>query len=148
VKTAGRAEEKGFHGGKKVKGRSRQIAADTGGRLWALHIHAANKADTAEGCAVADEVTGLPRLEGFCADEGYRGIFADHVRNKLGKRLHITGGVKGQGFRVIPKRWIVERTFGWFGWWRRLSKDYEHTANSAGAFVWIASMHRLLRADF
>ena len=113
-----------------------------------MHVHAANKADTAEGCTVADKVAGLPRLEGFCADQGYRGTFVEHVQSTLQKTVEITGGIKGAGFQVIPKRWIVERTFGWLGWWRRLSKDFEHTVSSSEAFVWIASMHRLLRADF
>ena len=148
MKTAGRAEEKGFHGGKKIKGRSRQAAVDTGGRLWALHVHAANKADTKEGCTVADKAAGLPRLKGFCADGGYRGTFVEHVQNTLQKAVDITGGIKGAGFQVIPKRWIVERTFAWFGGWRRLSKDFERTVSSAEAFIWTASMHRLLRADF
>ena len=148
MKTAGRAEEKGFHGGKKIKGRSRQAAVDTGGRLWALHVHAANKADTKEGCTVADKAAGLPRLKGFCADEGYRGTFVEHVRDALKKSVDITGAIRGKGFTVIAKRRIVERTFAWFGWSRRLSKDFERTVSSAEAFIWTASMHRLLRADF
>ena len=56
VKTNDEGEQRGFHGGKKVKGRSRQIAVDSQGQIWAVHVHAANLADTKKGCVLADEV--------------------------------------------------------------------------------------------
>lgn len=146
VKTNYEGEARGFHGGKKVKGRSRQIAVDTGGRLWGVPIHAANQADTKAGCVLADRVLpGLPSVTALCADAGYRGTFVEHLQTRWQKAVHISTKLK-DGFAVIPKRWVVERSFGWFNGQRRLSKDYEKKTAHAEAMLLIAAFTRTLRA--
>ncbi|MEI7910939.1 MAG: transposase [Verrucomicrobiota bacterium] len=145
VKTNYEGEERGFHGGKKIKGRSRQIAVDTEGNVWAVHVHAANCADTVEGCVVADlALADLPSVRAVCADQGYRGEFFNHVRYDWNIDVHISSR-EGKGFEVEPKRWVVERTFSWFNGQRRLSKDYEKTTSSSVAMTFIAAFSRLLR---
>lgn len=146
MKTNYEGEQRGFHGGKKIKGRSRQVAVDTGGRLWGAHVHAANLADTKEGCALADRVLpDLPTVTALCADAGYRGTFVKHLQAQWQKAVHISTKI-ADGFAVIPKRWVVERTFGWFNGQRRLSKDYEKKTAHAEAMLLIAAFTITLRA--
>jgi putative transposase len=109
-------------------------------------VHAANHADTKEGCVLAKAMAEkLPRLEAFCVDEGYRGTFVETIQQSLGKVVHISKKIKDQ-FAVIPKRWVVERTFSWLGGHRRLSKDYEKTTSSSEAFIWINAISRNLKS--
>jgi transposase len=146
VKTNYEGEARGFHGGKKVKGRSRQIAVDTGGRLWGVHIHAANRADAKEGCALADRVLpGLPSVTALCADAGYRGTFVEHLRTRWQKAVPISTRIQ-DGFAVLPQRWGVERSLGWFNGQRRLSKDHEKKTAHAEAMLLLAAFTRTLRA--
>ena len=146
VKSNYEGEERGFHGGKKVKGRSRQVATDTQGNVWAVHVHAANKSDTIEGCVLADLVFGdLPSVTAACADQGYRGTFVSYVTEEWGKEVHISGR-QGKGFEVEPMRWVVERTFAWFNGQRRLSKDFEKTTDSSESMIYIAAIARSLRS--
>ena len=145
IKASHEGEERGFHGGKKVSGRSRQIAVDTQGNVWAVHVHAANGADTVEGCVLADEaLANVPGVEALCADQGYRGTFADYVQQEWERPVHISS-CEGKGFELEPKRWVVERTFAWFNGQRRLSKDYEKRTSSSEAMIYIAAIARSLR---
>ncbi len=147
VKTNYEGEERGFHGGKKIKGRSRQVATDTQGNVWAVYVHAANKSDTVEGCVLADLIFGdLPGVTAVCADQGYRGTFVNFVTEEWGKEVHISGGRQGKGFEVEPMRWVAERTFAWFNGQRRLSKDYEKTTDSSESMIYIAAIARTLRS--
>lgn len=147
VKTNYEADEVGFHGGKKVKGRSRQVAVDTQGNIWGVHVHAANASDTVEGCVLADLVLpDLPGVEAICADSGYKGTFVDYLREKYELPVHITER-KGKGFNVVAMRWIVERTFGWNNGQRRLSKDYEKNPRNSESFVYLAAISRALRTS-
>lgn len=66
----------------------------------------------------------FPSLKAFSADEGYRGTFVEYVARALGRLAHISKKIKDT-WAILPKRWIVERTFSWFGHSRRLAKDYE-----------------------
>lgn len=107
-------------GGKKVKGRKRHISVDTLGNLLYVTVHAANKSDTKEGREVFKRTAEKhPAIDAFSADKGYCGTSVDFVKNTLGLRLDIAKGVKGQ-WVILKKRWIVERTFSWFGGFRRL----------------------------
>lgn len=145
VKTLGEGEQRGFHGGKKIKGRSRQIATDTEGNVWAVHVHAANRADTVEGCVLADLAFGdLPGVKAVCVDQGYRGTFASAVRDEWGREVHVSAR-EGKGFEVEPRRWVVERTFAWFNGQRRLSKDYEKLTRNSETMIYIAAIARSLR---
>jgi putative transposase len=146
VKTNYDGEERGFHGGKKIKGRGRQIAVDTEGNLLCVHVHAANRADTVEACVLMKLAKhNLPRLEAVCADAGYRGTFEAFMQEEFDLPVHISEKIK-DGFAVIPRRWVVERSFAWFNGQRRLSKDYERNCLISESMIYVASISRLLRA--
>lgn len=118
------------------------MAVDTEGNLWAVHVHAANGADTVEGCVLADMVLAeLPGVEALCADKGYRGAFVDYVKQEWERDVHVSGR-EGKGFELEPRRWVVERTFAWFNGQRRLSKDYEKLTLHSEAMIYIAAISR------
>ncbi len=109
------------------------------------HVHAANLADTMEGCVPADLVFGdLPGVKAMAADQGYRGTFVKAVVEEWGREVHISAR-QGKGFEVEPKRWVVERTFARFNGQRRLSKDYEKNTGNSEAMIYIAAIARSLR---
>jgi putative transposase len=88
----------------------------------------------------------LPRLALIWADAAYAGAFVGEMREQCGWRVEIVKRREEQrGFQVQPHRWIVERTFGWFGGFRRLSKDYEYELESSEAMIYTAMSHLLLR---
>lgn len=125
-------------GGKKVKGRKRHIATDTLGNVLEVQVHAANLHDTTRGGQVCERaVEKNPTIEAFSADQGYRGTTLDCVENILGLRLDIASKAQ-KGFQVVPKRWIVERTFAWLGAFRRLAKDFEILTSTAENMIRIA----------
>ena len=94
---------------------------------------------------VLGRLPALPRLAVIWADGAYQSVAA-WVRATLGWVLTtILRPVGAKGYVHLPKRWIVERTFGWFGRYRRLSKDYEHNPASSEAWIYIALTHRLAR---
>lgn len=148
VKTLCEGKQRGFHGGKGIKGRSRQVATDTQGNIWMVHVHAANLSDTKEGCTLTDLALGnLPRVQAMCADQGYRGSFVKHAQEHWGLPVHISGR-QGKGFEVEPQRWIIERTFAWFNGQRRLGKDHEKLTKISEAMIYIAAAARSLRNPF
>lgn len=151
VKTSERSAERGYDGGKKITGRKRHIAVDTLGLLMAVVVTAASVDDAVGAKEVFQELKPKqqPRLEVVWADSKYH----NHDLNRwlarqrsINWRLEIVRRPKGAtGFVLLPKRWVVERTFGWLGRWRRLSRDYEHLTESSEAMVCIASIGRMLR---
>lgn len=109
-------------------------------------MHAGNLADTKEGCVLADKTMGrLPTVKAWNADAGYRGSFVAHLQTRWQKPVHISERIV-DGFAVLPRRWVVERTFAWFNGQRRLSKDYEKTIASSQAMILIAAFARNLRS--
>jgi len=137
---------RGYDAGKKVKGRKRHIAVDTQGNLLTVLVHAASLQDRVAARAVllrlARTVHGLRRL---FADGGYSGTLVEWVQEMFGWRLEIVKRNEAHRFLVLPKRWIVERTFAWLNWSRRLSKDYELRPASAETMIHIAYAHLMLR---
>jgi transposase len=132
-------------GGKKIKGRKRHIVTDTKGHLLHVKIHAANIHDTVAGCQVFKEaLQKYPTLKGVCADAGYRKTMERFVTDVLKKTIEISARIT-PAWAVLPKRWVVEKTLAWLNHFRRLSKDYEITLNSAQNFVMIAHSIILLR---
>lgn len=130
---------------KKVKGRKRHTVVDIMGNLLAVCVHAANIHDTKSGINPAKKAfKKYPTIEKFCGDEGYRKSFIEAVRTELDLDVDISEKIKPL-FTIIPKRWVVERTFSWMNNSRRLSKDYEITVASEEAFVMISHLHTLLR---
>lgn len=147
VKTAKEASEVGFDGGKKVKGHKRHILTDTVGNMLNVVVSAANVSDIAGGKLVIGKILDtFATIEKIWADGTYRGGLVDWVRQTLEATLEIVQREEGQkGFKVQPKRWVVERTFAWLGNYRRLSKDYERlTVNSEG-MIYLASIRTMLK---
>ncbi len=144
VKTQYASEERGIDGGKLVKGHKRHVVVDILGHLLHVEVHAANLSDTVRGCEVMRRAAEKhPRIEAFSGDAGYRGTAVQYVDEKLGLVLHISQRIV-DGFAVLPKRWIVERTFAWLGSYRRLSKDFETLTGTAENIIRIAMLRTTL----
>jgi putative transposase len=145
AKTTLASDDRGFDGGKKVKGRKRHIVTDTMGNLLAICVHAANSHDTKSGINPARKAFAkYPSIRKFCGDQGYRKTFIADVKTELGLEVDISPKILPE-FGVSPKRWIVERTFAWANHSRRLSKDYEiSTVHEENIFI-ISNLHSLLR---
>ena len=133
---------------KKIKGRKRHSITDTDGHLLHVKVHAANIHDTKAGGKVVEETLAkYPSLLAFCGDAGYRKSCKNYVETVLLKKFEISKKIT-DGWAVIAKRWVVERTFGWQNWFRRLSKDYELHTHSAENMVRISMMKLLLDRCF
>lgn len=133
--------------GKKIKGRKRHIVVDTMGNLLAVYVHAANLHDTTTGAVPAiNAYIQYPTIKGFCGDAGYRGTFEREICDMLiGVKVDISERIKPKIWMILPKRWVVERTFGWMIHSRRLSKDYEYSVLSAESMLKISHINTLLR---
>ena len=134
------SEARGYDGDKKIKGRKRHMITDTNGWLLSVVIHAANEHDSQTGFEVMDTLRYcFGRMQKIYADGGYRGELVGEVKNQLGWDLEITlRSDKDAGFKPLPKRWIIERTFSWLENFRRLAKDYEYTVASSAAMIYLA----------
>ena len=132
--------------GKKIKGRKRHIVVDTMGNVLSVYVHAANVHDTKAGTEPADRAYERYRtIRMYCGDEGYRGTFMKHVAINIEDAcVTISKRIK-PAFHVLPKRWVVERTFAWLGNSRRLSKDFEYDPGSSENMLRISHMSTLLR---
>ena len=116
------------------------------GNLLAVVVHAANVHDTKSGITAAEiAFRDYPEIRRFCADAGYRGTFEREVEEKLHLSVDICERASGTKWEILPKRWIVERTFSWMNHSRGLSKDYEITKSSSEAMIKIAHSHILLK---
>ena len=137
------SDERGMDGGKKIKGRKRHIVTDTLGNILAIVVHAGNIHDTKSGIDPARKAyAAYPTIEKFCGDQGYRKSFIDMVYAELGVGVDISERISPQ-FVVLPKRWVVERTFAWLGNSRRLSKDYEISTVSSENMIRISHIRVL-----
>lgn len=131
-------------------GRKRHLLVDTLGLILLVCVHPANVQDRDGARLLLATLRGrFGWLRCIWADGGYAGALVQWVRRLCparGTRLEI---VKHQAalhrFKVLPRRWVVERTFAWLGRSRRLSKDYEHTVSSSESFIYIAMIHLMLR---
>ncbi len=139
--------ERGYDGGKKVNGRKRSVIVDTMGFLLRVVVHAADIADLHGGKWVASMVYGLSqRLQKLVGDQHDGGQFADWVAVQYGWEAEVVSRPPdAAGFHVLPKRWIVERTFGWLTWYRRLSKDSEQLVEVSEAVISVSMIHLMLR---
>jgi putative transposase len=153
---------RGYDGNKKLVGRKRHILVDTQGFFLAVVVHAASIPDRKGGQWVLEEAAGdaYPRLQHIWADQGYTGTLVRWAEQEQGWRVQVVYPEDRQlkryapdvlddlgyesGFKVIPKRWIVERTFSWIGRQRRLSKDYERLASTEEAFIYLVGIRLLL----
>ena len=175
VKTTSVGGERGYDGGKKVKGRKRRLLVDTQGLVLKVKVHAANVMDW-DGIKMLLRQADMqfPRLKHLWLDSAYRGEDKgkDWVEKALGWSVELVArprkpapkevlkmwaeewfkeGVKvdwekllpPKGFQVLPRRWVVERTFSWTDQNRRMSKDYERLTETSEAFIYVA-MSRLM----
>jgi putative transposase len=142
VKTTESGGIRGFDAGKKVMGRKRHIVVDTLGLLVGLVIHAADVQDRDGAPLVLKSILQRwPWLRHVFTDGGYAGPKLRGALQKVGKFTLeiIKRSNSAKGFEVLPRRWVVERTFAWLGRCRRLAKDFERTIASAEAWVFIAN---------
>lgn len=129
----------GFDGAKKVNGRKRHIVTDTLGLLLEVVVHEANLSDRVSAETVLAKVrVQFKRIKTIFADQGYTGKLIASVRRTLHMTIEIIKRNEVRVFKILPRRWVVERTFGWFGFYRRLAKDYERSPRHSEAFVYIA----------
>jgi transposase len=148
VKTTESGGISGYDAGKKVKGRKRHILTDTCGFLIFILVHAADIQDRDGAVDVLAAIRKrFPWLRHIFADGGYAG---DKLRSALvgmGKWTIeiIKRSDKAKGFQVLPRRWVVERTFAWLGRCRRLAKDWERSIASSTAWALVASIRMLTR---
>lgn len=147
VKTTEVAGERGYDAGKKIKGRKRHILTDTMGMVLMVVVHSAAIQDRDGAKLVLDKAHPLfPKLQKIWADGGYAGKLVLWTESACGWELEIvkrSDDVKG--FKLLPRRWVVERTFGWLGRYRALSKDYEALPESSEAMVYLAMTHVMVR---
>jgi putative transposase len=148
VPTHHQGQDSGVDGGKNVKGRKRHIVVCSMGLLLAIAVTAANLNEGTQ----APRVLGLlseqttSRLERVYADNKYhcQACWDWQERPEVNDQIVV---VKRQGkeFKVLPSRWVVERTYAWMGWNRRLSKEYERTTSSSEAWCQISMIHLMVR---
>ena len=148
VRTAEGGEFRGYDAGKKITGRKRHLAVDTLGLLWSVVVHGADLQDH-DGAAfvIARLQEACTRLQVIFADAAYaRAGLPEWVRTTFGWTLQtVLRPVRACGFVVLPKRWIVERTFAWLSRYRRHSKDYERNPETSAAFIYIAMINLMSR---
>jgi putative transposase len=172
VKTTGVGGRRGYDGGKQVKGRKRHLLVDTEGLVLRAVVHPANIMDR-DGVKLVlheDIPTQFPRLHHLWLDAAYngKGKGKDWIEQTFGwsaqivqhppryKKVWVPKDLPPEqidwskylpppGFRVLPRRWVVERTFAWQGQQRRLSKDYERLCATSEALVYLTMIRLMLR---
>ena len=151
---------------KKIKGRKRHILVDTQGLIMHVHVTEANVNDRDGLLSITEKIKNkFKKLLKIWADMGYQGKeyakkIQDYGRNleivkRPSKRFWVPYNIEdvesylagrgidiSTGFKVLPKRWIVERTFGWLNKYRRLSKDYEYNTDSSEGMILLAMIRR------
>jgi putative transposase len=160
AKTTEKGGVRGYDGGKKISGRKRHLLVDSSGLVSGVVVHEGNIADR-EGARlllgkVGDE---LPRMKKIWADRGYNGKIGEWMKERLGLTLEIVKPPRRwvrvppgeepplypRGFIVLPRRWVIERTFAWIVRNRRMSRDYEFLAETTEALVYIAMIRLMIR---
>lgn len=144
--TAESAEESGFDGFKKVKGRKHHLVTDTTGCILAIDVHAANIHDSQGAYPLLKKTFEIvPTLRMMWADQGYQGMeLATWVKDTFGCEVEIVKKTT-KGFQALPRRWVVERTFAWLSRYRRLVRVYERSVASSVAMIWVSSIRILLK---
>jgi putative transposase len=139
------SQDKGFDAGKKVKGIKRHIIVDTLGLILAVVIQSASVQDRDGAINVIDKLTeNWKKIIKIFADSGYRGELIETVKNRFKIELEIIKRNELHMFKVLPKRWIVERTFAWIDTNRRNSKNYERLNQTSVAMVHLSAIRIML----
>ena len=148
VKSTECSDERGYDAGKKVNGRKRHILVDTMGLILGVLVLPANIQDR-DGARQLLTACFAPsarkRVKHIWADGGYAGALVIWARTLWRCTIEIVKRSELHTFRVLPRRWVVERTFGWLGRYRRLNRDYERQAQTGEAMVYIAMIQLMLR---
>lgn len=146
VQAAAEAAERGNDPFKHVRGRKRHLMVDTEGLPLAVAVTPASSNDKAAAYAVIDYVAAHhPRLRQVWVDDSYRSGPLERFAAERGVCLTVVKGLKGTGFVVAARRWVVERTFAWITRYRRLCHDFERLAETVVAFIQVAMTRVLLR---
>ena len=151
IKTTELGGERGYDGGKKITGRKRHILVDTLGLLLAIVVTSAAVDDAAAAPELLGQLerTNYSRLKKIWADSKYHNhaLYAWIKENQDGfYELEIVSRPPGsKGFILLPRRWVVERTFAWLGRYRRHSKDYERLTASSESMLRVSAIHMMLR---
>jgi len=138
----------GYDGAKKRNGSKVHAAVDTLGNLLALKVTAANEQERAQVAELAAKVQGVTggTVEVAFVDQGYTGASAAEQADDHGIRLEVVKHTEAKrGFVLLPRRWVVERTFGWLGRFRRLTRDYERLAAVLEGWHWLAFLTLIIR---
>lgn len=145
--------QRGYDAGKMVKGRKRFILVDTQGLLLAVYVCAASISEKAGAMKLLEYIKKIDCLNHLCnrlelvwVDGGYRGEdLIDWVKKLWNWNWQVVVRTDNyKGFKVIPRRWVVERTFAWITQYRRLNKDYEKLAKNSQTMCYIAMMKIML----
>lgn len=147
VKTTEIGGERGYDPGKQVKGRKRHLLVDTLGLVLMVVVTAASVQDRDGAKMVFEKVKArFARLCLIWADGAYAGQLVEWVKTQCGWVLEIVKRPTGvTGFQVLPRRWVVERTFGWWNSSRRLSKDYEFLPRHSETFIYVAMIRLMVK---
>jgi putative transposase len=147
VKTTETPGERGYDAGKKVKGRKRHVLVDTLGLVLMVTVTAASVQDR-DGAkpVLAAGKKACPTLQKTWADGGYAGQLVEWAQRNCQMELEIVKRSDAMtGFVVLPRRWVVERTFGWLGRYRIFSKDYEKYPETSEQEIYMAMSHLMVR---
>jgi transposase len=149
VRSAGLAEVVGYDAGKKTKGRKRVIMVDPVGHILSILITPADRPEREGAKEMLDQsLCHHGWLQKFWVDGGFSGEnFADHVKSlrKVMDVEVVKRSDTAKGFKVLPRRWVVERILGWFMQCRRLVRDYERSVQSATGWIHMAMIRIMLR---
>ena len=147
VKSTETSDERGYDAGKKVNGRKRHVLVDTIGLILAVMVLPANIQDREAArrlltLALTPRVR--PRLKHIWADGAYAGALVAWAPRAYRCAIQIVKRSQLHTFKVLPRRWVVERTFGWLGRYRRLNRDYERQARTGETMVYLAMLRLML----
>jgi putative transposase len=147
VKTTEKGGARGYDGGKKIKGRKRHIVVDTLGYIVKVFVTEANYYDGEVGTWLLPYLCEhCPRLKKIWADGTYEGAFVKLAQADYAVDVEIVHREAGhKGFQLLPRRWVVERTFAWLNLYRRLYKDVEYYLQSADTMIYVAMTHLMVR---
>lgn len=147
VKSSETSDERGYDAGKKIKGRKRHILVDTMGLVLLVMVLPANiqDRDAARQLLAAFFRQKTPRrIRHIWADGGYAGTLLHWAQHWWRCTIQIVKRSQLHAFKVLPRRWVVERTFGWLGRSRRLNRDYERQAQTGETMIYLAMIRLML----
>ena len=147
VKSTETSDERGYDAGKKINGRKRHLLVDTIGLVLLVMVLPANIQDrdgAKQLLAAFFSQKTRRRVKHIWADGGYAGALRETARKLWRCAVEIVKRSELHTFKVLPRRWVVERTFGWLGRYRRLSRDYERQATTGETMVYLAMIRLML----